>query len=600
MGQAKGDIRFPFAATFERLTDHSPMPWQGRLHERLMRGDWPDAVDLPTGLGKTSVIVVWLIALLNGGPVPRRLIACVNRRTIIDQHTDTVNALVERIGENGDIADRLNELAGGPPADGSPLAVSTLRGERADNERWQDPARPAVVLATPDLAGSALLFSAYRSSWKRHAFLAGLMGQDVLLLHDEAHLSRPFQALLERVAELQADLQPEADHAPPNLRVLPLSATQIGEAGDVFALEEADREDDVVRERLDAVKTLRLHEADDVTKDMIARALAFDGDPVRVIVYVRSPLDAGGIHRALKDKVGEGRVALLTGTIRGMERDELAESEIFRRLRGEDVGPLADAVYLVSTSAGEVGADLDADHLVCDLAPADALVQRLGRVNRRGANHAGGAEVHVVAPKNLDTKDTLYEPMKRTADLLRGRGADGEAGIPAGPLAVRDWVDEHTASPTPRVKPLKPGELSALTFTSLGKARKDWTLLPDVPTLIHGIAGTGSRRRRYAAVAARSFSTCAQQPTSRLDAVLLEATSTDTHKSAGPRTAHRPEPTGSPSLSLIDRAMIARAKLAEKAEVTRQSPLEATRTLSTSAGRLAAVLQDVATANTAG
>ena len=38
----------------------------------------------------------------------------------------------------------------------------------------------------------------------------------------------------------------------------------------------------------------------------------------------------------------------------------------------------------MATSAGEVGVDLDADHMVCDLVPWERMVQRLGRVNRRG------------------------------------------------------------------------------------------------------------------------------------------------------------------------------------------------------------------------
>src|SRR5690606_33460602 len=39
-------------------------------------------------------------------------------------------------------------------------------------------------------------------------------------------------------------------------------------------------------------------------------------------------------------------------------------------------------------SAGEVGVDLDADHMVCDLVAWERLVQRFGRVNRRGGRSA--------------------------------------------------------------------------------------------------------------------------------------------------------------------------------------------------------------------
>ncbi len=64
-----------FASTFELLTGNPPFPWQTRLYEEHFAvGQPPAACNLPTGLGKTSVIAVWLIALANGAKVPRRLI----------------------------------------------------------------------------------------------------------------------------------------------------------------------------------------------------------------------------------------------------------------------------------------------------------------------------------------------------------------------------------------------------------------------------------------------------------------------------------------------------------------------------------------------
>jgi CRISPR-associated endonuclease/helicase Cas3 len=87
-------------------------------------------------------------------------------------------------------------------------------------------------------------------------------------------------------------------------------------------------------------------------------------------------------------------VRVLTGTIRGKERDELAESEVFRAFKASSdrSSPLQHTLYLVSTSAGEVGADLDADHLVCDLTTLDSMAQRFGRVNRVGGKHRDGKE----------------------------------------------------------------------------------------------------------------------------------------------------------------------------------------------------------------
>src|SRR5690606_34361984 len=82
------------------------------------------------------------------------------------------------------------------------------------------------------------------------------------------------------------------------------------------------------------------------------------------------------------------------GARRGYERDRLVETPTYRAFRGEppDQGR---TVYLVATAAGEVGADLDAAAAVMDLVPLDRMIQRLGRVNRRGSL-AAPAEVAIL------------------------------------------------------------------------------------------------------------------------------------------------------------------------------------------------------------
>ncbi len=75
----------------------------------------------------------------------------------------------------------------------------------------------------------------------------------------------------------------------------------------------------------------------------------------------------------------------MTGTVRGHERDLLAKTALFKGFRSDPERPRPKVTkYLVATSAGEVGVDLDADHLVCDLSTLDSMIQRLGRVNRLG------------------------------------------------------------------------------------------------------------------------------------------------------------------------------------------------------------------------
>ena len=64
--------KFDFNSCFKALTGHAPFEWQRRLFEGyFMQGKLPSALDLPTGLGKTSVMTIWYLARRAGARVPR-------------------------------------------------------------------------------------------------------------------------------------------------------------------------------------------------------------------------------------------------------------------------------------------------------------------------------------------------------------------------------------------------------------------------------------------------------------------------------------------------------------------------------------------------
>jgi hypothetical protein len=110
-------------------------------------------------------------------------------------------------------------------------------------------------------------------------------------------------------------------------------------------------------------------------------------------VYCNARKDATAVAAALRDLakaagVTEPTIELFVGGRRVKERvqarDALAELGL---IAGTDV-ELERSAFLIATSAGEVGVDLDADHMVCDLVAWERMIQRLGRVNRRGGRDA--------------------------------------------------------------------------------------------------------------------------------------------------------------------------------------------------------------------
>lgn len=407
--------RTSFAKSFRALTGNEPFRWQERLFQEFVAGRLPSAIDLPTGLGKTSVMAIWLIARALADDaarknLPRRLVYVVDRRVVVDQATTEAETLAAALRATQDspllreLRDKLCLRAD------QELGVNTLRGGRADNREWTyDPAAPAIIVCTVDMAGSRLLFSGYRLSRWSCSVQAGLIGVDSLIVLDEAHIAPAFLTAMQRVLALRHEI---SNTAIPLTRFLPLSATPpvfssmtSQNPQRVFRLEAADYDDPPVAQRTGRSKpTKRIAFASlGSAKGALATALAeqaaaFDGAARAVLVFCNSRADANAIADALRKQLVKARgtkerelndhVALITGARRGKERDDLIEKATYRtftyKAGKRDLPEDGRTRYLICTAAGEVGADLDADAAVMDLVPLERMIQRLGRVNRRG------------------------------------------------------------------------------------------------------------------------------------------------------------------------------------------------------------------------
>lgn len=492
-----------FDEWFEKLTGNAPFPWQRALHKRLTGNDpakrFPSICDIPTGLGKTSVIAIWLLALVHHGrrgqarSFPRRLVYVVNRRTVVDQSTREAEHLRQNLISDPslrEIADTLESLAA--QGSSSPLAISTLRGQFADNAEWRDdPARPSVIVGTVDMIGSRLLFSGYGRGFKTKPLHAAFLGQDALLVHDEAHLEPAFQCLVESIHKEQQ----RNDWERGRFHVMSLSATA-RTRGDVLGLSAEDHENDTVKARIGAAKAITFHDvADDKegTDKLAELALQdrFKNSGKAILVFVRRVKDVFSIKKKLE--IGKHPVETLTGTLRGYERDKLVENPIFARFMPKAGVPVTEGtVYLICTSAGEVGVNISADHLVCDLTPLDSMAQRFGRVHRFGRPCEHVACIEIVA-STAKANDEFGERVKRTREILeRLPSRDEGTGRSASPAALSEMMrslsdEERRAafSPQPTILPATDILFDAWAMTSI---RDSLPGRPPVDDYLHGVS----------------------------------------------------------------------------------------------------------------
>lgn len=426
-----------FGTFFHEVHGYPPFPWQKRLLAHVAaRGEWPDTLDLPTGSGKTAAIDIALFHLAlqaDLGPerrAPVRIAFVVDRRLVVDDAFERARkletALVARVGDvTARVAERLKMLSG----DGPPFIGRRLRGGIPREDDWaRTPSQPTVLCSTVDQVGSRLLFRGYGVSDSMKPVHAGLIGSDCLILLDEAHLAEPFRQTLDWVERYRSEKWRKEKGGGP-WGFTHLSATPGEKSEDVFSLDDDDRANPILRQRLEAEKpallvapvksrkeTAEAVEVDDAddgsdssTKDLARRAPVvvnqineglkhFKDSENGVLrpaigVVVNRVARAREVFAQLRKQFSEKpkggaaeeaipEVVLMIGPARPVDRDDLVEK--LKPIRTSESREIERPLILVATQCIEVGVDIDLDALITEAAPVDSLRQRFGRLNRAG------------------------------------------------------------------------------------------------------------------------------------------------------------------------------------------------------------------------
>ena len=409
-----------FSAFYEAMHGYAPFPWQVRLAERAAAGQWPTALNLPTASGKTAVVDVWLWAHSVGvAGTPRRLYYVIDRRLLVDAVADYAQALVAQC-----------------PL--LPVSVVRLRGGMgAAEDAWMlNPGGLALVSTTLDQVGSRLLCRAYGSSRWTAPVHAGLVGNDALIVLDEAHLVEPFRQTLHRIQHWRRQAS-EPALAP--WHVLTMTATPLGSDADVLTLSDDDHAHPVLARRLAAVKLARLVAGK--PGDLVAEALRHRQAGAGVVGVVVNMVDtARTVYSAL---AAQGECILVIGRSRPVDRDALALEVMARAGTGtRSRGRLP--LFVVATQTLEVGLDLDFDALVSELAPVSALRQRFGRLDRLGelgTSHASVVKVPAAKwPYPKAQLDTAWAWLDAKAQKTGKLGKVAPVGVAAQGDAVAEPV----------------------------------------------------------------------------------------------------------------------------------------------------------------
>lgn len=417
---AANSTQLDVEAYYKHSTGYNPNLMQAAVWQAVEEGKDAILLKSPTGSGKTEAAT---LPLLNMG---KRIVVVLPSKALLDDHMERFIGILSRLSvgreyrlivDTGDHSQLYRFIAG-----------KTL-GRKSDAQKDRHLYRGDVILTTLD----KLLYRYFGYGERRKSFTFPLrLGEkQTAFIFDEAHtydgtsysnFTRLLEALYLRnhaLVVMTATLPNSFLNAPraefnfsnafeildytggENKANLEAQQIKMGQKGvhigrrrfhrlpeiepsivDVSALEFAER-----KERLDKHKEAR-------RKALLSQFGAVWKGAERVIITVDRVKDAAWLYQQLRSesRLGlrpgrEGNLLLYHGRLDAEQR-----KAVFARAKALDK---AEQPYvLISTSAIEVGVDLDATHLLTEICLPESLVQRAGRVNRKGKLAA--AEVWVL------------------------------------------------------------------------------------------------------------------------------------------------------------------------------------------------------------
>lgn len=387
---------------------HPPYAWQ----EALGAEDAPThrLVSVCTGFGKTQgTLGAWLYHRIVRGDErwPRRLVWALPMRTLVEQVEGSVRAALDAAGL----------LWAGEGAHGAKVGLHTLMGG-ADAGEWHlHPEAPAVIIGTQDMLLSRALNRGYGAARARWPVDFGLLSQDCLWVLDEVQLMGVGLATALQLAAFRA----EEEQLRPNYTwamSATLPASWARKSPDTVALAEAMQpttlgaDDKAAPLWTDARKPTRL-QLPGAPGEQAAEVLAAQGalpphsQTLVVCNTVERAIQLFAAIDSARSPIGP-KVVLLHSRFRGADRRSWASMLVSR--------PPAEGRILVSTQVVEAGVDLSADRLFTEICPWPSLIQRAGRLARRGGSGAA-----VVWALDIERSAGPYttDELKATLDALR-------------------------------------------------------------------------------------------------------------------------------------------------------------------------------------
>ena len=426
---------------FFKLATHGFAPYEWQLQVAV--DGLPDVLPVPTGLGKTEVALAWAWRLLvDEKPEPRHLVVCLPMRSLVTQTVQRLKTYFNAL------------KAKKPKVD---VAVHQLMGGAIDDEWVGQPDKPWVLGGTQDQLLSRALNRGYamsRFEWPVHF---GLLNNDCRWLIDEVQLMGPGLWTTSQLDWMRRKRFPS---------LKPCLTTWMSATVDTSFLSTTDRVRDALAEPSHEQVAFegKLKTAFDgdaglewwrAAKRPLAwwqpeaaaqpttgggkkrgaakSAAATAVTPNAIAASVKAKHVAGTLSLVICNTVDMARAVL--GALSSADHKVLLTSRFRREDRARHEQRLIDfdaqrkagalpehdpGLICVSTQVIEAGVDISAHRLFTELAPWPSMLQRLGRLNRKGDDQEAQAWVWETPKEGGNKKVERIGPYE-AADLDRAK-----------------------------------------------------------------------------------------------------------------------------------------------------------------------------------
>ncbi len=424
-----------FTSFFETATGgFTPYHWQLHVAEEGL----PEILTVPTGLGKTEVALAWAWRRYRARTVePLHLVYCLPMRSLVTQTVERLSSYFDRLREE-DLCD---------------VGVHQLMGGTIGDAWARRPDTPWVLVGTQDQLLSRALNRGYamsRFEWPVHF---GLLNNDCRWLIDEVQLMGPGLWTTSQLDWMRRKRFPSlkpclttwmsATVGTSFLSTTDRTREALGEASpEQFAFEgkltTTFKDDQNLQWWRDAKRPVEWWQptASDgktrgakkrgaaksgaVTPDAIAKAVTEKHAAGTLSLVVCNTVDmARDVFRALSSVAHK---VLLTSRFRRQDRARHVQRLFeFDTKRKAGKLPKGDpGLICVSTQVIEAGVDISAHRLWTELSPWPSMLQRLGRLNRKGDDQDARAWIWETPKEGGNKKAERIGPYE-AADIERAR-----------------------------------------------------------------------------------------------------------------------------------------------------------------------------------